>query len=607
MKKFSRVLAYIIPYWGAAALNVISNLFTIVFSLFSFALLIPFLNLLFDINKLVTVKPELHLSTQSALNYLNYYVSQIIIQHGKIQALIFICAIILASFLLRNLGRFFAMYFMATVRTGSIQDIRNDIYSKLLILPLSFYSRRKKGDLMSRITTDVQEVEFSIMNYLEMIFRDPITIIAYLAFMISMSFKLTLFVLGVLPVTGIIIGLIGRSLKRRSKDVQVRFADLMAMIEETISGLRIIKGFNAIPYFDRKFFNDNKSYRRKLVKVYRRRDSSSPLSEFLSSIVIVIVLWFGGQMVLSPSHEIQAADFITYIVVFSQIITPAKSLTQSYYSIQKGIASAERIFEIIDADEVIQEKKNALPVKSLEKELSFDHVSFKYDKDWILKDINLNIPKGRMVAIVGESGGGKSTMVDLIPRFYDVSDGKVVLDGQDIRDYKIADLRGLMGIVSQESVLFNDSVFNNIAFGLKDISQEAVEEAAKIANAHEFIVKMEDGYQTNIGDRGVKLSGGQRQRLSIARAVLADPDILILDEATSSLDTESERLVQDALSKIMKNRTTLVIAHRLSTIQNADEIIVIQKGKIVERGTHEELIQLNGGVYYRLQKMQSFA
>lgn len=319
MKKFSRVLAYIIPYWGAAALNVISNLFTIIFSLFSFALLIPFLNLLFNINKLVTVKPELHLSTHSALNYLNYYVSQIIIQHGKIQALIFICAIILASFLLRNLGRFFAMYFMATVRTGSILDIRNNVYSKLLILPLSFYSKRKKGDLMSRITTDVQEIEFSIMNYLEMIFRDPITIVAYLAFMISMSFKLTLFVLGVLPVTGIIIGLIGRSLKRRSKDVQIRFADLMAMIEETISGLRIIKGFNAIPYFDRKFYNDNKNYRRKLVKVYRRRDSSSPLSEFLSSIVIVVVLWFGGQMVLSSSHEIQAADFITYIVVFSRL------------------------------------------------------------------------------------------------------------------------------------------------------------------------------------------------------------------------------------------------------------------------------------------------
>ncbi|MBN2614641.1 MAG: ATP-binding cassette domain-containing protein [Bacteroidales bacterium] len=606
MKKFSRVLAYIIPYWGAAVLNIISNILTIVFSLFSFALLIPFLNLLFDINKLVTVKPELHLSTQSALNYLNYYVSQIIIQHGKIQALIFICAIILASFLLRNLGRFFAMYFMATVRTGAIQDIRNGIYSKLLILPLSFYSKRKKGDLMSRITTDVQEVEFSIMNYLEMIFRDPITIIAYLAFMISMSFKLTLFVLGVLPVTGIIIGLIGRSLKRSSKEVQIRFADLMSMIEETISGLRIIKGFNAIPYFDRKFFNDNKSYRKKLVKVYRRRDSSSPLSEFLSSIVIVVVLWFGGQMVLSPNHEIQAADFITYIVVFSQIITPAKSLTQSYYSIQKGIASAERIFEIMDADEVIEEKKEALPIQTFNQELSFDHVSFKYDKDWILNDINLRIPKGRMVAIVGESGGGKSTMVDLIPRFYDVSEGKVVLDGQDIRNYKIADLRGLMGIVSQESVLFNDTVFNNIAFGLKDVSHETVEKAAKIANAHEFIIKMEEGYETNIGDRGVKLSGGQRQRLSIARAVLADPDILILDEATSSLDTESERLVQDALSRIMKNRTTLVIAHRLSTIQNADEIIVIQKGKIVERGNHDELIQLNG-VYNRLQKMQSFA
>ncbi|MBN2639262.1 MAG: ATP-binding cassette domain-containing protein [Bacteroidales bacterium] len=606
MKKFSRVLAYTLPYWVPTLLNIIFNLLTVLFSLFSFALLIPFLNLLFGINELVTVRPDLHFSTKSALNYLNYYVSQIISQYGKIEALIFICGIILASFLLRNLGRFFAMYFIATTRTKSIQDIRNDIYSKLTILPLSFYSKRKKGDLMSRITTDVQEIEVSIMNYLEMIFRDPITIIAYLAFMISMSFKLTLFVLLVLPLAGLIIGLIGKSLKQQSKEVQNRFADLMALIDESISGLRIIKGFNAINYFNNKFQSDNKVYRKKLVKVYRKRDSSSPVSEFLSSIIIVIVLWFGGQMVLSSGHEIQAADFITYIVVFSQIMTPAKSLTQSYYSIQKGIASAERVFEILDADEVIEEKKNALPIKSFTKELQFDQVYFKYDTDWVLQDINLKIPTGRMIALVGESGGGKSTIVDLIPRFYDVSKGKILLDGIDIRGYKINDLRGLMGIVSQESVLFNDSVFNNIAFGMKNISQEAVEQAAKIANAHDFIIKMEDGYHTNIGDRGVKLSGGQRQRLSIARAVLADPDILILDEATSALDTESERLVQDALSKIMKNRTTLVIAHRLSTIQNADEIVVIQKGKIVERGTHKDLVRLDG-FYNRLQKMQSFS
>ncbi len=606
MKKFYRVLAYALPYWSSAFLNFISNALTIVFSLFSFALLIPFLNLLFGVNKLVTVKPELHLSTHSMLDYLSYYISQIIIQHGKIEALVFICGVILVSFLLRNLGRFFAMFFMASVRTGAIQGIRDDIYSKLLVLPLSFYSQNKKGDLISRITTDVQEVEFSIMNYLEMFFRDPLTIVAYLAFMISMSFKLTLFVLAVLPITGLIIGWIGKSLKRQSKDVQNRFALLLSMIEETIGGLRIIKGFNAIPYFDKKFRTDNHEYRRRLNNVYRRRDSSSPLSEFLSSLVIVIVLWFGGQMVLAPHPQIKAADFITYIVVFSQIIPPAKSITQSYYSIQKGIASAERIFEVLDAQEVIKEKPNASTVKGFNHEIVFDHVNFKYESDWVLKDINLQIPKGKIIAIVGESGGGKSTIVDLLPRFYDVTEGQILLDNQDIRDYKIDDLRGLMGIVSQESVLFNDTVFNNIAFGLTNVSEEAVIEAAKIANAHDFIQNMEEGYQTNIGDRGVKLSGGQRQRISIARAVLANPDILILDEATSSLDTESERLVQDALSKIMNNRTTLVIAHRLSTIQHADEIVVIQKGKIIERGTHGELMAKKG-FYKKLQDMQSFA
>ena len=605
MKKFSRVLAYALPYWGAAVMNVLSNLLTIIFSLFSFALLIPFLNLLFGINDLVTTKPELHFTTKSFLNILNYYVSQVIISHGKIEALIFICGIILGSFLLRNLGRFLAMFFMATVRTGSIYGIRNDVYSKLLVLPLSFYSKNKKGDLMSRTTTDVQEVEFSIMNYLEMIFRDPITIIAYLAFMISMSWKLTIFVLVILPLTGIVIGWIGKSLRKQSNEVQVSFAGLMSLIEETISGLRIIKGFNAIPYFEKKFHSDNASYRKKLVSVYRRRDSASPLSEFLSSIVIVVVLWFGGQMVLEPNSSLKAADFITYIVVFSQIIPPAKSLTQSYYNIQKGIASADRIFAILDADEEIVEKPDAINVKEFKKEILFDHVYFKYEHHWVLKDIVLSIPKGKTVAIVGESGGGKSTLVDLLPRFYDVTKGRILLDGQDIRNFEIDSLRRLMGIVSQESVLFNDTVFNNIAFGINNVTKEQVETAAKIANAHDFIEKMENGYQTNIGDRGVKLSGGQKQRISIARAVLANPDILILDEATSALDTESEKLVQDALSRIMKNRTTLVIAHRLSTIQNADEIVVFQKGKIVERGTHDSLMKENG-LYYRLQKMQSF-
>ena len=605
MKKLYRVLSYVLPYWKQVILNTFFNILTIVFSLFSLALLIPFLNLLFGINKLITVKPALYFSTHSMLNYLNYYISQIIIHHGKIQALVFICIIILISFFFKNIGRYFAMFFMTTARSGAIRGIRDDIYAKLLIQPLSYYTKNKKGDLITRITSDVQELEISILNQIESLIRDPITIIAYLAFMISMSLKLSIFILVILPVTGLIIGLIGRNLQKNSLILQNRFAGLMAIIEESISGLRVIKGFNAIPYFNHRFGAMNKEYCRKQISVYRRRDLSSPLSEFLSSLVIVMILWFGGQMVLSPHPTIQAADFITFIVVFSQVIPPSKSLSQSFFNIKKGLASAERIFEVLDADEVIEEKQDAVAIKSFEKEIKFENVFFKYQKHFIIKNINILIPKGKMIAIVGESGGGKSTIVDLLPRFYDVTKGRILLDGHDIRDYKIRKLRRLMGIVSQDSILFNDTVFNNIAFGMSNVSEEAVEEAAKVANAHDFIMKMEGGYEANVGDRGIKLSGGQRQRVSIARAVLANPEILILDEATSSLDTAAERLVQDALSKIMKNRTTLVIAHRLSTIRNADEIIVMQKGEIVERGPHDVLIKQNG-IYKRLQDLQSF-
>ena len=606
MKKFYRVLSYIKPYLGYAGLNTLFNILTILFSVLNFALLIPFLNLLFGVNKLVTTKPVYTFSTQGLLDYLNYNISQIIITQGKIDALVYICISILIAFLLRNLSRFLAMYFMAGVRIGAVKGIRNDIYKKMLILPVAFYTRHKKGDIIARVTTDVQEVEYSIMNYLEMIVRDPITIVAYLIFMISLSAKLTLFVLIILPVTGFIIGRIAKTLRKDSKVGQNKFASLLSIIEESISGLRIIKAFNAIGYSDDKFKERNSDYTRLLLKVYRRRDLSSPLSEFLSSMVIVVVLWFGGNMVLSDTPTIMAADFITYIVAFSQIIPPAKSFTQGFYSIQKGIASAERIFEILDADEEIIEKPNALPVTGFQHEIEFKNVYFKYEKEDVLKNINLKIAKGKVVALVGESGGGKSTMADLLPRFYDVTGGALLIDGVDVRDVKIDHLRGLMGIVSQESILFNDTIFNNIAFGKTNVTEEAVIAAAKVANAHEFIMQTEKGYQTNIGDRGAKLSGGQRQRLSIARAVLANPPILILDEATSSLDTESEKLVQKALFNVMKDRTSVVIAHRLSTIQNADQIIVIRKGEIVERGTHAELL-LENGVYKRLFDMQSFS
>ncbi len=409
----------------------------------------------------------------------------------------------------------------------------------------------------------------------------------------------------ILPVTGIIIGQIGKTLRKQSRVGQGHFASLVAIIEESISGLRIIKAFNAITYSLNKFARQNADYSRVLLWIYRRRDLSSPLSEFMSSAVIVVVLWFGGKMVLSDSPSIQAADFIAYIVVFSQIIPPAKTFAQGFYAIQKGIASADRVFEILDAEEVIEEKQDAVPVTSFNKEVEYRNVGFQYANEPVLNGVNLRIEKGKLIALVGESGGGKSTMVDLLPRFYDVTSGEILMDGINVRDYKINDLRGLMGIVSQESILFNDTIFNNIAFGLNNISEKDVIAAAKIANAHEFIMETENGYQTNIGDRGGNLSGGQRQRISIARAVLANPPILILDEATSSLDTESEKLVQNALANVMKDRTSIVIAHRLSTIQHADEIIVLKKGEIIERGTHTELIKIEGA-YKRLQDMQSF-
>ena len=605
-RSFKRILGYVKPYWFSLLLNFLFNLITIFFSLFSFALLVPLLNLLFQTEAVEVVsKPEFALTSDYLMSYLNYVMSNLIVEHGHRYALVFICVVLLVSFLLRNIGRFFAYYTMAKVRVGTIKDLRKALYNKILVLPLSFYNKQKKGDIMSRITNDVQEVEVSILNWIETLIKDPLTIIFYFAFLLSQSAKLTLFVLVLLPVAGLVIGRVGKALKKQSKETQNRLAGITATIEETISGLRIIKGFNAIGYSEQKFDEQNKAYSKQLLGVHRKRDMSSPMSEFLSAIVVIIVLWFGGNMILGGNSSLSAAGFISYIIVFSQIISPIKSFAQGYFNIKKGIASADRIFEILDEDEVITEKTNALEIKDFFSEINYKDVAFRYGKEDVLKGINLSIRKGKVIALVGESGGGKSTLVDLLPRFYDVCEGQIQVDGHDIRDYKINDLRSLMGIVTQESILFNDTVFNNIAFGMENVSKEAVVEAAKIANAHEFIMEMEHGYETNIGDRGMNLSGGQRQRLSIARAVLKNPPILILDEATSSLDTESERLVQDALSKVMSQRTSIVIAHRLSTIQHADEIIVLQKGQIIERGTHEALIALNG-VYKKLTDLQSF-
>ncbi|MBO7073315.1 MAG: ABC transporter ATP-binding protein [Bacteroidales bacterium] len=610
-RNFRRILHYVKPYWFSIMMNIVFNILAIVFSLFSFSMIVPFLNLLFNPENLTTVKPEFALDTDTLLAMLDYYVSYIIILKGQSTALIFICLLLVIAFFLRNITTYFALYFMVGARAGTIKDIRNDLYRKIMILPLSFYSHHKKGDIMARITTDVQEIEVSIISYLDTFIKSPITILAYFAYMLGVSWRLTLFVLILLPIGGLIIGAIGKSLKKDSLDGQNRFAGMLATIEETIGGLRIIKAFNAIDYSSEKFNEQNGLYTRVIKFVNRKRDLSSPMSEFLSSIIISIVVWFGATLILdaaaTPGAEpsITAANFIAYIVVFSQIISPAKSFSQGFYSLQKGMASADRIFEVLDAEEVIVEKQDALELPDFKDSIIYNNVSFHYNEVNVLHNVNLTIPKGKMIALVGESGGGKSTLVDLLPRFYDVSEGHILIDGTDIRDFKISDVRGLMGIVSQESILFNDTVFNNIAFGLEHATREAVIEAAKIANAHDFIMEMEDGYDTVIGDRGMNLSGGQRQRISIARAVLKNPPILILDEATSSLDTESERLVQEALAKVMTNRTSIVIAHRLSTIQNADEILVMVKGQIVERGKHEELIE-KGGVYKRLTDLQSF-
>ena len=605
INKFNRVLAYVKPYWGSVTMNIVFVVLSTIFSLFSFSMIVPFLNLLFNPDNLITVKPEFSLSSDALLETMNYYISAIIIAKGQKMALLFICAMLVFAFFLRNLTTYMASYYMASVRVNSIKDMRAAVYNKILVLPLSFYSRQKKGDIMARITTDLQEIEVSIMNYLDVFIKSPITIIAYFAYMLGVSWELTLFVLCVLPIGGIVIGKIGKSLKKDSKEGQTRLANIIANIEETISGLRIIKAFNAIDYTNEKFEEQNEGYSKLLKSVHRKRDLSSPMSELLSAVVISIVLWFGSTLILSGSASITAANFIAYIIVFSQIIPPAKSFSHGFYNLQKGMASAERVFEILDADEVIFEKDNAKHIAEFKDSIKYNNVVFRYGKDDVLKNINLNIEKGKMIALVGESGGGKSTMVDLLPRFYDVCEGSITIDGTDIRDYKINDLRALMGIVSQESILFNDTVHNNIAFGMKNATREDVIEAAKVANAHDFIMQLENGYDTYIGDRGMNLSGGQRQRLSIARAVLKNPPILILDEATSSLDTESEKLVQDALLKIMSNRTSVVIAHRLSTIQNADDIVVLAKGHIVEQGKHDELIAKNG-VYKRLTDLQSF-
>jgi subfamily B ATP-binding cassette protein MsbA len=598
-------MRYAKPYWVYAVINVIFNIIVILFSLVSFGALIPILQILFKMSKPVTSAPPLAFNQDSIMQNINFYISDLIAKYSEITVLAYICMILVALYFLKNLFRYFAMYFIAVLRNGVVKDLRNAIYLKALILPLSYFNEQRKGDIIQRITGDVQEVEWSILQMIEIIFRQPVTLLAYLIFLFILSPQLTVFVLIVLPISGFLIGRIGRSLRRTSDKVQTKMGSLVSLIEETISGLRIIKAFNAIEFSYNNFAKTNAEYAKVATRMIRKRDLASPLSEFLGIMVTAIILWYGGRLILSDDHSLDATLFLVYLGVFSQLLPPAKDISQAAAYIQKGASSLERIDHILEAEEVIVEKANPIHISDLEHSIEYRNVAFSYNTEPVLKNINLVIPKGRTVALVGPSGGGKSTMVDLLPRFYDITGGQLLIDGNDVREIAISDVRGLMGIVNQETILFNGSVYDNISFGMKDVTLEKVISAAKVANAHEFIERLDKGYDTNIGDRGLKLSGGQRQRISIARAVLKNPPVLILDEATSALDTESERLVQDALVKLMENRTSVVIAHRLSTIQHADEIIVLNAGQIVQRGNHHELIAVEG-IYKKLCEMQSF-
>jgi subfamily B ATP-binding cassette protein MsbA len=569
-------------------------------------MIIPFLGILFETQEKVYNPQPFSFNTESIKENFYAIISSVIDEKGKLEALLFICILVLITFFFRNLFRYSSLYFLTPIRNGIVHDLRTDLHKKIISLPLPFFTEKRKGDLTSRLTSDLVEIEWSIMSSLEMIFKDPLNIIIYLTTLIIISPQLTIFVVILLPLTGILIGVIGRSLKKSSDRGQNKMGDLLSIIDENISGLRIIKAFDAEHHINSNFERESRNYKKIMTKLLRKKDLSSPMSEFLSTIVLVIVMWFGGQLVLMGEGNLSAEEFIGYILIFSQIIPPAKSLTSSYYFIQKGSAAAQRIYEVLDTENQISDAVNPKHIKLLNTQIDFKNISFKYDNTEVLKNINFSIEKGKMIALVGQSGSGKSTLADLLARFYDLEKGKILIDNHEIKSIALTDLRRLMGIVSQESILFNDTIYNNIRLGKLDASKDEIINAAKVANAHQFILDSKNGYQTNIGDRGNKLSGGQKQRISIARAVLKNPEILILDEATSSLDTESEKLVQNALEKLMKARTSLVIAHRLSTIKNADEIIVLDKGVIVERGTHDDLISKNGH-YKKLSKLQSFS
>lgn len=607
MRDFIVILKrFIPPYKFRVIRSILFNLLQALFGATAIAMLSPIMGILFGTSAEVTEKMPFEFSFAAIKDTFFYYITSFKHLYGASNTLIFIGVFAILATALKTGFAYLASYETIYIRNGVVRDIRKKIYKKILSLPLPFFSEEKKGDIISRMTSDVQEVEESIMNSLDMFFQSPILIMVYLGSMLMMSWELTLFALILLPVMGGLIGRVGKNLKRHSREGQNKMGVILSVMEETLSGLRIVKAFNAERKVDEKFTEEVEDYRRIQNRLMRRRSLAHPMSEFLGTIVIVIVLWFGGTLILNHSGSLTAEDFIAYIALFYSIINPAKNFTNAFYSIQKGLAAMDRIDDVLKAESSIKEPEKPRIIHDFKDRIEYKNVDFSYNESkQVLKKVNVTVPKGRMVALVGQSGSGKSTFVDLLPRFYDVQGGSITIDGIDIRDMSFYDLRELMGNVNQDPILFNDTIYNNIAFGVENATQEQVEAAAKIANAHDFIVNAENGYQTIIGDRGSKLSGGQRQRLSIARAVLKNPPIMILDEATSALDTESEKLVQDALDNLMKNRTSLVVAHRLSTIKNADMICVFHEGEIVEQGTHDELLRLNG-IYTKLYNMQNF-
>ena len=602
MKSISKILRYLIPYKTYAIISVILTVLSSIAGIVTFTMVIPFLNVLFGTTAAPTEAVEFAFNYKDGTAWFNYWLAQLIDVNGPQFALLIVIVIVLIASFLKNIFFYLSKATMIPIRVGVVKDIRNSIYNKLLRLHLGYYSEEKKGDIISRMSQDVQEIEMSIIRSLELIFKNPIQIIVYLSAMIVISYKLTLFVFIALPVSGFIIGRIGRSLKQTSFKGQRRMGVIISVVEETLGGLRIIKAFNAEDKMLGRFRDTNSYYSHILSKIFRRQELASPTSEFLGTIVMCLVLYFGASVIFKGG-SLSASELISYLVIFSQVINPAKAISGAYYTVQKGLASSERIDKILFAEVTIKDPKKPISLDGFNSKIEFKNVSFKYDKEYVLRNVNLTIEKGKTVALVGQSGSGKSTMADLLPRFYDVQEGEILIDGVNIKDITLNNLRSMMGNVNQDPILFNDSFANNIKFGNEKASMEEVEVAAKIANAHEFIKEGKNGYYTNIGDRGSKLSGGQRQRVSIARAILQNPPIMILDEATSALDTESEKLVQDAIIKLMKSRTSLVIAHRLSTIMHSDEICVVHQGEIVERGTHDELIALNGH-YKKLYTMQ---